>query len=264
MLASWLTRPFAYAAPRNALIGGVLVAIICACVGVWVVQRGLAFLGEALGHGLLPGLAIANAAGVSLLLGAAASAAVMVLGVGYVTRRGKVRSETSIGLLFVGMLALGVLIVSRQDNRRELTQFLFGDINVTAAGIAGCADSGGGRAAASPRTPPMASAFNKQGRHARCVRRSPSWRPCRRRQRRGVVPHRRHDVVRAVSPRRRRLCWCGASVAVVVVALRGAVVFVACCLFHQRLAAPAGWRRRRPVLLLPVQVPRLSGGRWAS
>lgn len=136
MLASWLTRPFAYAAPRNALIGGVLVAIICACVGVWVVQRGLAFLGEALGHGLLPGLAIANAAGVSLLLGAAASAVVMVLGVGYVTRRGKVRSETSIGLLFVGMLSVGVLIVSRQDNfARDLTQFLFGDITgVTAAG----------------------------------------------------------------------------------------------------------------------------------
>lgn len=136
IVASWLTEPFEFAPTRNALVGGVLVAIICACVGVWVVQRGLAFLGEALGHGLLPGLAIANAAGVSLLLGAAASAAAMVLGIGYVTRRGKVGSETSIGLLFVGMLSVGVLIVSRQDGYSgDLTQFLFGQITgVTATG----------------------------------------------------------------------------------------------------------------------------------
>jgi len=113
----------------RALVAGVLVAVACAVVGTYVVLRGLAFLGEALGHGVLPGVAAAVLLGVSSLLGAAVAAAVMIVGVTWVTRRSRLTSGTAIGLLFVGMLALGVVIVSRSESfTGDLTRILFGDI----------------------------------------------------------------------------------------------------------------------------------------
>jgi ABC-type Mn2+/Zn2+ transport system permease subunit len=108
----------------RALVAGVLVAIGCG-----VVLRGLAFIGEALGHGVLPGVAAAVLLEVSGMLGAAVAAAVMITGVTWITRRSVLTSNTAIGLLFVGMLALGVVIVSRSESfTGDLTRILFGDI----------------------------------------------------------------------------------------------------------------------------------------
>jgi ABC-type Mn2+/Zn2+ transport system permease subunit len=113
----------------RALVAGVLVAAGCAVVGTYVVLRGLAFIGEALGHGVLPGVAVAVLLGVSGMLGAAVAAGVMIAGVTWVTRRSRLTSGTAIGLLFVGMLAFGVVIVSRSESfTGDLTRILFGDI----------------------------------------------------------------------------------------------------------------------------------------
>lgn len=113
----------------RALIAGVLVAVACAIVGTYVILRGLAFVGEALGHGVLPGVAVAFLLGVSGMLGAAVAAAAMIVGVGVITRHSRLSSNTAVGLLFVGMLALGVVIVSRSESfTGDLTRILFGDI----------------------------------------------------------------------------------------------------------------------------------------
>ncbi|MFN8186627.1 MAG: metal ABC transporter permease [Gaiellales bacterium] len=113
----------------RALIAGVLVAVACAIVGTYVILRGLAFVGEALGHGVLPGVAVAFLVGVSGMLGAAVAAAAMIVGVGVITRHSRLSSNTAVGLLFVGMLALGVVIVSRSESfTGDLTRILFGDI----------------------------------------------------------------------------------------------------------------------------------------
>ncbi|WP_261974850.1 metal ABC transporter permease, partial [Curtobacterium sp. B18] len=109
---TWLTDPLSVDFMVRALVGGGLAAVLCAVVGTWVLVRGMAFLGEALSHGMLPGVAIASLTGFPVVLGAAVSAAVMVLGVGALRRRARLSYDTSIGLLFVGMLALGVIIVS--------------------------------------------------------------------------------------------------------------------------------------------------------
>ncbi|WP_163023919.1 metal ABC transporter permease, partial [Pseudomonas viridiflava] len=109
---TWLTDPFSVDFMVRALVGGSLAAVLCAVVGTWVLVRGMAFLGEALSHGMLPGVAIATLTGIPPVLGAAVSAGVMVLGVGALRRRARLPYDTSIGLLFVGMLALGVIIVS--------------------------------------------------------------------------------------------------------------------------------------------------------
>jgi manganese/iron transport system permease protein len=125
----WFLDPFQYAFMQRALLGGALAAAICAVVGTWVVLRGLAFMGDALAHGVLPGIALAFLWGFDLTLGALASAAVMVAGINLVNRRGNLREDTGIGLLFVGMLALGVIIISRASTfSTELTGFLFGNV----------------------------------------------------------------------------------------------------------------------------------------
>lgn len=126
---TWITEPFTAAFLLRALVGGLLVAAVCGVVGTWVVLRGLAFLGEAMAHGMLPGVATAALLGLPPVAGAAVSAVVMTAGVSLVSRRGKLSHDTSIGLLFVGMLALGVIIVSSSRSfATDLTAILFGDI----------------------------------------------------------------------------------------------------------------------------------------
>jgi ABC-type Mn2+/Zn2+ transport system permease subunit len=113
----------------RALAAGLLVSIGCAVVGTFVVLRGLAFIGDALAHGVLPGVAVAMLLGLPGMLGAAAGAALMIGGVSIVTQRSRLSSDSAIGLLFVGMLALGVVIVSRSSSfSGDLTRILFGEI----------------------------------------------------------------------------------------------------------------------------------------
>jgi zinc/manganese transport system permease protein/manganese/iron transport system permease protein len=126
---SWLVSPFSADFMVRALVGGLLIAGICAIVGTWVVVRGMAFLGEAIGHGMLPGVAIATLIGVPPILGAAVSAAAMSGAIGMLQRRGRLSYDTSIGLLFVGMLSLGVIIVSHSGSfATDATVMLFGDV----------------------------------------------------------------------------------------------------------------------------------------
>ncbi|WP_328401450.1 zinc ABC transporter permease AztB [Nocardia sp. NBC_00403] len=125
----FLFAPFEVAFVQRALWGGLLVSCVCALAGTWVVVRGMAFLGDAMAHGMLPGVAVASLLGGNLLLGAAISCAAMAFGVSALGRNRRLSADTGIGLLFVGMLALGVIIVSRsQSFAVDLTGFLFGDV----------------------------------------------------------------------------------------------------------------------------------------
>jgi ABC-type Mn2+/Zn2+ transport system permease subunit len=127
-MAELLLEPFSYGFMRNALAASLLTVVGSSLVGTWVVMRGLAFIGDALAHGVLPGIAIAYVVGGDLLVGAALGAAVMVGGVSVVTARSRIGQDTAIGLLFVGMLALGVAIISaRGAYAGDLTTILFGD-----------------------------------------------------------------------------------------------------------------------------------------
>ncbi|WP_449371831.1 metal ABC transporter permease [Arthrobacter psychrolactophilus] len=126
---SWLIEPFTADFFLRALFGGALVAIICGVVGTWVVVRGMAFLGEAIGHGMLPGVALATMLGVPAIAGGAVSAVVMSALIGALQKRGRLSYDTSIGLLFVAMLSLGVIIVSHSRSfATDATAMLFGDI----------------------------------------------------------------------------------------------------------------------------------------
>lgn len=126
---------------QRALLGGTLVGISGALVGTWVVLRGLSFMGDAVAHGVLPGIAIAYILGTSLALGGAISALVMILAITWLSRRSSLGDDASIGLLFVGMLALGIVIISRQAAYAgDLTAILFGDaVGVTSGDVVGAA-----------------------------------------------------------------------------------------------------------------------------
>lgn len=131
----WLTEPFEPAFMRQAFAAAMLAVVVCSLVGTWVVLRGLAFIGDALAHGVIPGVALAQLWGLSLVLGAVVSALAMAGGVTLVNRRTRVGDDAAIGLLFVGMLALGVMIVSASSSR-DLTSLLFGSIlGVTSADV---------------------------------------------------------------------------------------------------------------------------------
>jgi ABC-type Mn2+/Zn2+ transport system permease subunit len=125
-----LTDPFTQNAfMLRALTAGILVSVTCGIVGTFVVLRGLAFIGDALAHGVLPGIAVAILLGFPTILGAAVSALIMIGGVSLITQRSRLSADTAIGLLFVGMLALGVVIVSRSASfTGDLVQILFGEV----------------------------------------------------------------------------------------------------------------------------------------
>ena len=120
--------PFALGFQQRALAGGILAGLMTAVVGTWLVLRGMSFFGDAFVHGIVPGIAAAVVFDINPLLGAAAAALVMVLAIEWVNRQTVLSEDTSIGLLFVGMLALGVIIISRLDSYSgSLTTILFGD-----------------------------------------------------------------------------------------------------------------------------------------
>ena len=135
----WFLDAFEPAFMQRALIGSLLAVVATSLVGTWVVLRGLAFLGDALAHGVIPGIALAVLWGFNPIIGALAAAAVMAGAVSLVSARTVVREDTSIGLLFVGMLSLGIVIVSKARSfSAEVTSLLFGDVlGVTRSDITG-------------------------------------------------------------------------------------------------------------------------------
>lgn len=139
IVMDWLTEAFEPAFMQRALVAGLIAVAATSVIGTWVVLRGLAFLGDALAHGVIPGIALAVLWGFSPVIGALAAALVMTGLVTLVSSRTTVREETGIGLLFVGMLSLGIIVVSRSGSfSTDVTSLLFGDVlGVTAADIRG-------------------------------------------------------------------------------------------------------------------------------
>ena len=128
---SWWVEPFLdNVFMRRALYAGLLAVLCTSVVGTWVVLRGMSFLGDAIAHGVLPGIAVAFVVGTSTTVGAFAAAIVMVVGISVIRTYSPLPDDTSIGVLFVGMLALAVVIMSSQSGNYvgELNSFLFGSV----------------------------------------------------------------------------------------------------------------------------------------
>jgi manganese/iron transport system permease protein len=125
----WFLDPFDPEFMQRALLAGMLAVVASSVVGTWVVLRGLSFLGDALAHGVIPGMALAVLWGFNVTVGALITAALMVGGITLVNRRARLGEDTGVGLLFVGMLALGVIIISKSRSfATDVQSLLFGDV----------------------------------------------------------------------------------------------------------------------------------------
>jgi manganese/iron transport system permease protein len=124
-----LFAPFALEFMQRALIVAIVVGALCSTIGTYVVLRKLAFIGDGIAHASFAGIVIAYLRGIDYYVGAMIVAILTALGIGYVTRRGRVALDTAIGVLFTGAFALGVFLMSRQTHYNvDLEGFLFGNI----------------------------------------------------------------------------------------------------------------------------------------
>ena len=125
----WLTDPISYAFMQRSLLASMMVGILCAVIGCYVVLRGMAFMGDALAHAILPGIAIAYLLHGSLLLGGLIAAVIVALGIGFFSRQGELKEDTAIGILFAAALALGIALISTiRTYATDLTHILFGNV----------------------------------------------------------------------------------------------------------------------------------------
>jgi manganese/iron transport system permease protein len=129
MIIEWLTQPFSYAFMQRGLVVALVVGVLCAVIGCYVVLRSMAFLGDALAHAILPGVAVAYLLGSNLLVGALVAAIVVALGIAFISRGGLIKEDTAIGILFAAALSLGVALISSiRTYAVDLSHILFGNL----------------------------------------------------------------------------------------------------------------------------------------
>ena len=137
--------PLAFGFMQRGLVAAILVGVVCAVMGAFVVLRGLAFIGDAVSHAAFPGLVIAYLLGLPLYVGGAIAAVGTALAIGAVARRGALRFDTAVGVLFAGMFALGIVLFSTiQGYVADLFSYLLGNVlGITFADIIQIAVLGG-------------------------------------------------------------------------------------------------------------------------
>jgi manganese/iron transport system permease protein len=126
---TYLLAPFHYDFMQRALIVAIVVGGLCSTLGTFVILRKLSFIGDGVAHASFAGIVIAYLRGINFELGAAVVAVLTALGIGYINRRGGISLDTAIGVLFTGVFALGVFLISQAHSSTiDLQDFLFGNI----------------------------------------------------------------------------------------------------------------------------------------
>ncbi len=128
-MIEWLTAPLGYAFMQRGLMAALMVGVLCAVIGCYVVLKSMAFLGDALAHAILPGVAVAYLLQGNLLLGALVAGVVVALGIGFFSKQGTIKEDTAIGILFTAALALGIALISTiRSYAVDLSHILFGNV----------------------------------------------------------------------------------------------------------------------------------------
>jgi len=130
---SFLVEPFTYAFMQRGLIAALLVGVVCAVVGTYIVLRGMAFFGDALAHTILPGVAVgylvSGGAKETLFWWALGTSVLSSLGISLISKNSRIKEDTAIGIVFAGMFALGIALISTvRSYAVDLSHFLFGDV----------------------------------------------------------------------------------------------------------------------------------------
>lgn len=134
----YILEPLQFSFIVRAIVAAIIVGIVCSVLGTYVVLRGMAFFGDALAHTILPGVVIAFLLGWPLAIGALIFGVLTALGIGWLTERGELKEDTAIGVIFAGLFALGIALLSTSGNYTvDLAHFLFGNLlGVSASDLA--------------------------------------------------------------------------------------------------------------------------------
>ncbi|GIN22827.1 manganese transport system membrane protein MntC [Siminovitchia fordii] len=118
----------AYEFLQKAFITSVMVGIICGVIGSFIILRGMALMGDAISHAVLPGVAISYMLGINYFYGAVVTGVLTSLGIGVISQNSRVKNDSSIGLVFSAMFALGIILITEAKSATDLTQILFGNV----------------------------------------------------------------------------------------------------------------------------------------
>ncbi len=128
-MIAWLAAPLAYGFMQRGMLVAVLVGVACSVVGCYVVLRSMAFIGDAMAHSILPGVAVAYLLKGSLLVGGLVAAIAVALGIGFFSRQGRLKEDSAIGILFAAAFSLGVILISSiRTYALDLSHILFGNV----------------------------------------------------------------------------------------------------------------------------------------
>lgn len=128
-MINWLIHPLTYAFMERGLLAAVMVGVLCSVIGCYVVLRSMAFLGDAMAHAILPGIAIAYLFKGNLTIGALVAAVVVALGIGAFSQQGTIKEDTAISIMFTAALALGIALISSiRTYAVDLSHILFGNV----------------------------------------------------------------------------------------------------------------------------------------
>jgi len=128
-MIAWLAAPLAYGFMQRGMLIAVLVGVACSVVGCYVVLRSMAFIGDAMAHSILPGVAVAYLLKGSLLVGGLVAAIAVALGIGFFSRQGRLKEDSAIGILFAAAFSLGVILISSiRTYALDLSHILFGNV----------------------------------------------------------------------------------------------------------------------------------------
>jgi len=113
---------------QKAFITSVIVGIICGVIGSFIILRGMALMGDAISHAVLPGVAISYMLGINYFYGAVVVGVLAALGIGVIDQHSRVKSDSSIGIVFSAMFAIGIILITVAQSATDLTQILFGNV----------------------------------------------------------------------------------------------------------------------------------------
>ena len=117
-----------YAFLQKALFTAVMVGILAGVIGSFIILRGMALMGDAISHAILPGVAVSYMLGINYFYGAVVMGIITSLGIGFVSQNSKLKSDTSIGIVFSAFFALGIILLMKAQTAVDLTQILFGNV----------------------------------------------------------------------------------------------------------------------------------------
>ena len=113
---------------QKALLTSIIVGIVCGVIGCFIILRGMALMGDAISHAVLPGVAISYALGINFFFGAVFTGVVTAIGIGFVSQNSRIKQDTSIGIMFTAAFALGVILITVLESSTDLYHILFGNV----------------------------------------------------------------------------------------------------------------------------------------